>query len=395
MPEHVLLALLEAVPETGAATVALPVADTLVRQSAAGDWGELTPREGLWAVQTPQGFDRAALLDAHRQAARDGFAATDDAGLLARLGVRVRLVPGDARLFKVTTPGDLALAQALARTLGRSMTRFFAPAKINLGLSVLGVRENGYHDLHSLMVPLTVGDELEIRPAEALTLRVEGADLPTDERNLVYRAARAYLDAAGVTGGADIVLHKRLPLASGLGGGSSDAASTLLALAELYPSDVDLPALALSLGADVPFFLLGGAALAQGVGERLTPHSRPAARAFGSGKRGRGNQRGRRLPLAGRDGRFQLSPKAGRDSAGAGQRRRSALFQLAASGRTGALSQCPDHAGGAGRRGPTFGADVGFGCDLLRAGAGRGAGTGCSRGAGGAVSAVVGEGGAG
>lgn len=151
------------------------------------------------------------------------------------------------------------------------MTRFFAPAKINLGLSVLGVRENGYHDLHSLMVPLTVGDELEIRPAEALTLRVEGADLPTDERNLVYRAARAYLDAAGVTGGADIVLHKRLPLASGLGGGSSDAASTLLALAELYPSDVDLPALALSLGADVPFFLLGGAALAQGVGERLTP----------------------------------------------------------------------------------------------------------------------------
>ena len=68
-------------------------------------------------MQTPQGFDRAALLDAHWQAAQDGFAATDDAGLLARLGVRVRLVPGDARLFKVTTPGDLALAQALARTL--------------------------------------------------------------------------------------------------------------------------------------------------------------------------------------------------------------------------------------------------------------------------------------
>lgn len=147
----------------------------------------------------------------------------------------------------------------------------FAPAKINLGLSVLGVRENGYHDLHSLMVPLTVGDELEIRPADALTLRVEGADLPTDERNLVYRAARAYLDAAGAAGGADIVLHKRLPLASGLGGGSSDAASTLLALAALYPADVNLPALALSLGADVPFFLLGGAALAEGVGERLTP----------------------------------------------------------------------------------------------------------------------------
>ncbi|SEJ41612.1 4-diphosphocytidyl-2-C-methyl-D-erythritol kinase [Deinococcus reticulitermitis] len=149
--------------------------------------------------------------------------------------------------------------------------RHFAPAKINLGLSVLGIRENGYHDLHSLMVPLTVGDDLDFAPADTLRLRVEGADLPTDERNLVYRAAQAYLGAAGVGEGVEITLHKRLPLASGLGGGSSDAATTLLALARLFPADVDLPALALGLGADVPFFLLGGAALAQGVGERLTP----------------------------------------------------------------------------------------------------------------------------
>lgn len=156
------------------------------------------------------------------------------------------------------------------------MNSVFAPAKINLGLSVLGRRPDGYHELHSLMVPLTVGDELEIGAAPALSLRVRGADLPTDGRNLVYRAARAYLDAAGVAAGAQITLHKRLPLASGLGGGSSDAASTLLALARLYPADVDLPALALRLGADVPFFLGRGAALAQGVGERLTPLAVPA-----------------------------------------------------------------------------------------------------------------------
>ncbi|WP_135229258.1 4-(cytidine 5'-diphospho)-2-C-methyl-D-erythritol kinase [Deinococcus fonticola] len=149
--------------------------------------------------------------------------------------------------------------------------RYFAPAKINLGLSVLGVRADGYHDLHSIMVPLSVGDALSLAPAASLSLRVEGAELPTDERNLVYRAARAYLAAAGVGAGLEVVLHKNLPLASGLGGGSSDAATTLLALAELYPADVDLPALALQLGADVPFFLLRGAALAQGVGERLTP----------------------------------------------------------------------------------------------------------------------------
>ncbi|MFC4426992.1 4-(cytidine 5'-diphospho)-2-C-methyl-D-erythritol kinase [Deinococcus navajonensis] len=156
------------------------------------------------------------------------------------------------------------------------MRRVFAPAKINLGLSVLGQRADGYHELHSLMVPLTVGDELEIWPAPALSLRVEGADLPSDGRNLVYRAARAYLDAARVESGAQITLYKRLPLASGLGGGSSDAASTLLALAEMYPAAVDLAALALRLGADVPFFLQGGAALAEGVGERLTPLAAPS-----------------------------------------------------------------------------------------------------------------------
>ncbi|WP_102125525.1 4-(cytidine 5'-diphospho)-2-C-methyl-D-erythritol kinase [Deinococcus planocerae] len=149
---------------------------------------------------------------------------------------------------------------------------YFAPAKVNLGLSVRDQRADGYHELHSIMVPLAVGDDLEIGPAETLTLRVEGAPgLPADERNLVYRAARAYLDAAGGAGGAQITLHKRLPLASGLGGGSSDAATTLMALARLYPSGVNLPALARSLGADVPFFLLGRAAISQGTGEVLTP----------------------------------------------------------------------------------------------------------------------------
>lgn len=150
-----------------------------------------------------------------------------------------------------------------------------APAKINLGLSVLGRRADGYHDLHSLMLPLDVADELRLEPAEGLSLRVEGADLPVGEGNLVYRAARAYLRAAGEARGVALTLRKHLPLAAGLGGGSSDAASTLLGLARLYPAPVDLPALALSLGADVPFFLLGGAALAEGVGERLTPTEWP------------------------------------------------------------------------------------------------------------------------
>ncbi|MGI8747178.1 MAG: 4-(cytidine 5'-diphospho)-2-C-methyl-D-erythritol kinase [Deinococcus sp.] len=151
----------------------------------------------------------------------------------------------------------------------------FAPAKINLGLSVLGLLPGGYHALRTVMVPLSVGDTLELRPAPGLSLRVLGADLPGDGRNLVFRAARAYLDAAGVAGGADITLYKRLPLASGLGGGSSDAAHTLRGLERLFGAGLDLGALAAGLGADVPFFLGDGPALAEGRGERLTPLELP------------------------------------------------------------------------------------------------------------------------
>ncbi|WP_237724849.1 2-C-methyl-D-erythritol 4-phosphate cytidylyltransferase [Deinococcus alpinitundrae] len=117
LPPEVIAGVRRAAAETGAATAALSVADTLVRgQSQASPplWGELTLREGLWAVQTPQGFRRELLLAAHLEAERDGIQATDDAGLVARLGLPVALVPGDARLFKVTTPGDLILARALA-----------------------------------------------------------------------------------------------------------------------------------------------------------------------------------------------------------------------------------------------------------------------------------------
>ncbi|MDO4264168.1 MAG: 2-C-methyl-D-erythritol 4-phosphate cytidylyltransferase [Deinococcus sp.] len=105
-----------------AATVALPVADSLVLGgqvpgSAQAFWAEGVSREGLWAVQTPQGFRRELLHYAHTYAAAEGFSATDDAGLVARLGHTVELVEGDARLFKVTRAGDLALAEALARSL--------------------------------------------------------------------------------------------------------------------------------------------------------------------------------------------------------------------------------------------------------------------------------------
>lgn len=106
-------AVLAAVRAMGAATVAHPVADTLVRAEGAL-WGERVERAGLWAVQTPQAGRRDWLLAAHRRADTEGHAVTDDAGLLHWAGHEVRLVPGEASLFKVTTPGDLLLAEALA-----------------------------------------------------------------------------------------------------------------------------------------------------------------------------------------------------------------------------------------------------------------------------------------
>ena len=150
-----------------------------------------------------------------------------------------------------------------------------APAKINLGLRVLGKRPDGYHNLLSLMVPLSICDELRFElGSRGIELRCPNSDLPTDEKNLVYRAAHQVLKACQRDLGVRIELTKNIPVGAGLGGGSSDAASTLIAMNHLLDSPMerkDLHPVALKLGADVPFFLVGRWALAEGIGERLTP----------------------------------------------------------------------------------------------------------------------------
>jgi 4-diphosphocytidyl-2-C-methyl-D-erythritol kinase len=147
-----------------------------------------------------------------------------------------------------------------------------APAKVNLGLSVLGRRDDGYHELHTIFTALQVGDRLFLEAIpEGVELEVRGFTLPANTDNLVYKAAVAYLNAVGWPGGVKVVLEKSLPLAAGLGGGSSDAAAVLRGLSRLYPATLDLPTIALKLGADVPFFLEARLAEGRGVGERLKP----------------------------------------------------------------------------------------------------------------------------
>jgi 4-diphosphocytidyl-2-C-methyl-D-erythritol kinase len=152
----------------------------------------------------------------------------------------------------------------------------FAPAKVNLGLAVLGKLESGYHELDSLFVTFNVGDTLTFEARNSgIELEIVGLDLPTNRENLVYRAAEMYLENLGNPGGVSIKLEKILPIAAGLGGGSSDAAATLRGISRLYPSDQNLFELAKKLGADVPFLIEGGAARVQGFGEILEPLKLP------------------------------------------------------------------------------------------------------------------------
>ncbi|MDH4583310.1 4-(cytidine 5'-diphospho)-2-C-methyl-D-erythritol kinase [Pseudomonas sp. BN415] len=154
-----------------------------------------------------------------------------------------------------------------------------APAKLNLMLHILGRRADGYHELQTLFQFLDHGDELgfSLRQDGEIHLRTEVPGVPHDS-NLIVRAARKLKAESGCCLGADIWLDKRLPMGGGIGGGSSDAATALLALDRLWNlgwSEDRLATLGLSLGADVPVFVRGHAAFAEGVGEQLTPVELP------------------------------------------------------------------------------------------------------------------------
>lgn len=151
-------------------------------------------------------------------------------------------------------------------------TEAFAPAKINLALHVTGRRSDGYHLLDSLVVFLDVGDKVRAASAPRLGLRLQGPNaggVPPGEDNLVMRAAR--LVAGAGDQGADLVLEKHLPPASGIGGGSSDAAAAMRAVASLWQRPLPPPADVLRLGADVPACLVARPLRLRGIGERLDP----------------------------------------------------------------------------------------------------------------------------
>lgn len=148
-----------------------------------------------------------------------------------------------------------------------------AHAKINLHLHIVGKRKDGYHEIETIFQKLELHDTLLLKPASnQLRLVVKGAKLPANQSNLVMKAALAFKEESAFSNGADILLIKKIPVAAGLGGGSSDAAATLRGLSSLWNVNLDEKTifnLASNLGADVPFFLNEGAAIGTGKGDKI------------------------------------------------------------------------------------------------------------------------------
>ncbi len=149
-----------------------------------------------------------------------------------------------------------------------------ANAKLNLYLDIVGTREDGYHLLETVMQSITLSDvlDIDITDGDGIELSCDRADIPSDERNIAYKAARAYLNAADIKAKVHISIQKRIPSGAGMGGGSADAAAVLAALNKHFGA-LDRERLfetALSVGADVPFCLAGGTKICKGIGELIS-----------------------------------------------------------------------------------------------------------------------------
>ena len=151
----------------------------------------------------------------------------------------------------------------------------FAPAKINLSLKILGRRNDGFHELDTLIAPISIYDELRIdKGRHGIKFRCDDPSVPQGDDNLAVRAAKAFFETTKIEPAISIELKKKIPHGAGLGGGSSDAASVLLALNELFEAKLSRGALtemAEPIGSDVPFFLFQSAALCKGHGEMVSP----------------------------------------------------------------------------------------------------------------------------
>ena len=154
-----------------------------------------------------------------------------------------------------------------------------AYAKINLGLDVIGRLENGYHEVKMVMQTVGIYDVLTLtKIPQGIIVTTDSGELPTDDNNLIYKAARLMIEKYNIPEGVSIHLEKNIPIAAGMAGGSTDAAGTFLGMNELFALNAtvqELQELGVKVGADVPYCIMGGTALAEGIGEKLSPLPTP------------------------------------------------------------------------------------------------------------------------
>jgi len=164
-------------------------------------------------------------------------------------------------------------------TIEMQAMQVFAPAKINLSLKILGRRDDGFHEIETLIVPISLSDEMKIEKNEGgIEFRCDDPFVPLSDDNLVIQAAKSFFVAPELEPAVSIELKKKIPLGAGLGGGSSDAASTLLALNHLFEANLthdELAELGATAGSDVPFFVFESPAICRGRGEVVTPIQLP------------------------------------------------------------------------------------------------------------------------
>lgn len=156
----------------------------------------------------------------------------------------------------------------------RKSVTVLAPAKLNLALDVVGTLPNGYHDLDMVMQAIDLQERLVLRRSPYLKLRMPGSFVPVNNKNTAIKAALAFFDYTGLLAGVDITIHKAVPVRAGMAGGSADAAGVLVGMNELYGAKLsmsELCAIGATIGADVPFALMGGTCRVRGVGDLLKP----------------------------------------------------------------------------------------------------------------------------
>lgn len=156
----------------------------------------------------------------------------------------------------------------------RKSVTVLAPAKLNLALDVVGTLPNGYHDLDMVMQAIDLQERLVLRRSPYLNLRMPGSFVPVNNKNTAIKAALAFFDYTGLLAGVDITIHKAVPVRAGMAGGSADAAGVLVGMNELYGAKLsmsELCAIGATIGADVPFALMGGTCRVRGVGDLLKP----------------------------------------------------------------------------------------------------------------------------